>query len=40
MFQGEGLLAAIDVAKPGNSKMRQLYNITGFPTLYYYEYVY
>lgn len=36
-FQGEALLAAIDVAKPGNSKIRQMYNITGFPTLLYYE---
>ncbi|KOB69003.1 Uncharacterized protein OBRU01_17456 [Operophtera brumata] len=36
-LKGEALLAAIDVAKPGNSKIRQIYNITGFPTLYYYE---
>lgn len=36
-LKGEALLAAIDVAKPGNSKVRQLYNITGFPTLLYYE---
>ncbi|PZC76327.1 hypothetical protein B5X24_HaOG204774 [Helicoverpa armigera] len=36
-LKGESLLAAIDVAKPGNSKIRQLYNITGFPTLLYYE---
>ncbi|XP_063837294.1 protein disulfide-isomerase A5 isoform X1 [Ostrinia nubilalis] len=36
-LKGEALLAAIDVAKPGNSKIRQLYNITGFPTLLYYE---
>ncbi|XP_073954796.1 protein disulfide-isomerase A5 isoform X2 [Choristoneura fumiferana] len=36
-LRGEALLAAIDVAKPGNSKIRQIYNITGFPTLLYYE---
>ncbi|XP_022832782.1 protein disulfide-isomerase A5 isoform X2 [Spodoptera litura] len=36
-LKGESLLAAIDVSKPGNSKVRQLYNITGFPTLLYYE---
>ncbi|XP_072930576.1 protein disulfide-isomerase A5 [Epargyreus clarus] len=36
-LKGEALLAAIDVAKPGNSKVRQLYNITGFPTLMFYE---
>ncbi|KAJ2954256.1 hypothetical protein O0L34_g2505 [Tuta absoluta] len=36
-LKGEALLAAIDVAKPGNSKIRQVYNITGFPTMLYYE---
>ncbi|CAK1588630.1 unnamed protein product [Parnassius mnemosyne] len=36
-LKGEALLAAIDVSKPGNSQIRQLYNITGFPTLLYYE---
>ncbi|XP_075990887.1 protein disulfide-isomerase A5 [Anticarsia gemmatalis] len=36
-LKGESFLAAIDVAKPGNSKIRQMYNITGFPTLLYYE---
>ncbi|XP_030031135.2 protein disulfide-isomerase A5 isoform X1 [Manduca sexta] len=36
-LKGESILAAIDVAKPGNSKIRQIYNITGFPTLLYYE---
>ncbi|XP_048488599.1 protein disulfide-isomerase A5 isoform X2 [Plutella xylostella] len=36
-LKGEALLAAIDVAKPGNAKIRQLYNITGFPTLLYFE---
>ncbi|XP_013179210.1 PREDICTED: protein disulfide-isomerase A5 isoform X1 [Papilio xuthus] len=36
-LKGEALLAAIDVAKPGNSRIRQQYNITGFPTLLYYE---
>ncbi|CAH2034635.1 unnamed protein product, partial [Iphiclides podalirius] len=36
-LKGEALLAAIDLAKPGNSKLRQEYNITGFPTLLYYD---
>nr|XP_026500812.1 protein disulfide-isomerase A5 [Vanessa tameamea] len=36
-LKGEAYLAAIDVSKPGNSKIRQLYNITGFPTLLYFE---
>lgn len=36
-LKGEALLAAIDVARPGNSKVRQMYNITGFPTMLYYE---
>ncbi|KAM3968446.1 protein disulfide-isomerase A5 [Aphomia sociella] len=36
-LKGEAYLAAIDVAKPGNSKIRHVYNITGFPTLLYYE---
>lgn len=31
------LLAAIDVNRPENSVIRKLYNITGFPTLLYYE---
>ncbi|XP_034839340.1 protein disulfide-isomerase A5 isoform X1 [Maniola hyperantus] len=36
-LKGEAILAAIDVSKPGNSKIRQLYNITGFPTLLFFE---
>ncbi|CAH2103869.1 unnamed protein product [Euphydryas editha] len=36
-LKGEAFLAAIDVSKPGNSKIRQMYNITGFPTLLYFE---
>ncbi|GAB0097313.1 protein disulfide-isomerase A5 [Sergentomyia squamirostris] len=31
------ILAAIDVNRPENSVIRKLYNITGFPTLLYYE---
>lgn len=31
------VLAAIDVNRPENSVIRKLYNITGFPTLLYYE---
>lgn len=33
------VLAAIDVNKPENSVVRKQYNITGFPTLLYYEWV-
>ncbi|XP_050683298.1 protein disulfide-isomerase A5 isoform X2 [Leptidea sinapis] len=36
-LQSEAMLAAIDVSKPGNSKLRTEYNITGFPTILYYE---
>ncbi|XP_023938732.2 protein disulfide-isomerase A5 [Bicyclus anynana] len=36
-LKGEAILAAIDVSKPGNSKIRQLYNITGFPTLLFFD---
>ncbi|CAH2217411.1 jg19192, partial [Pararge aegeria aegeria] len=36
-LKGEAILAAIDVSKPGNSKIRQLYNITGFPTLLFFS---
>ncbi|VVD02782.1 unnamed protein product [Leptidea sinapis] len=35
--KSEAMLAAIDVSKPGNSKLRTEYNITGFPTILYYE---
>lgn len=31
------VLAAIDVNRPENSKMRRMFNITGFPTLIYFE---
>lgn len=31
------ILAAIDVNRPENSVIRKLYNISGFPTLLYYE---
>lgn len=34
---GESVLAAIDVNRPENSIVRTQYNITGFPTLLYYE---
>ncbi|XP_045458329.1 protein disulfide-isomerase A5 [Melitaea cinxia] len=36
-LKGEAFLAAMDVSKPGNSKIRQMFNITGFPTLLYFE---
>lgn len=31
------VLAAIDVNRPENSKVRRMFNITGFPTLIYFE---
>lgn len=31
------ILAAIDVNRPENSVVRKLYNITGFPTLLYFD---
>lgn len=31
------VLAAIDVNRPENSMIRKTYNITGFPTILYYE---
>lgn len=36
-LQGDGILAAIDVNRPENSVVRTQYNITGFPTLLYFE---
>lgn len=36
-LQGIGILAAIDVNRPENTIVRSQYNITGFPTLLYYE---
>lgn len=33
----KAILAAIDVNRPENSIIRKLYNISGFPTLLYYE---
>lgn len=31
------MLAAIDVNRPENSKVRRIFNITGFPTIIYFE---
>lgn len=36
-MKNKAVLAAIDVNRPENSAIRKLYNITGFPTLLYYE---
>jgi protein disulfide-isomerase/protein disulfide isomerase family A protein 5 len=36
-LKGIGIIAAIDVNKPENSPVRKHYNITGFPTLMYFE---
>lgn len=36
-LRGHSVLAAIDVNRPENSVIRTLYNITGFPTLLYYQ---
>lgn len=38
-LKGQGILAAIDVNRPENAAVRKFYNITGFPTLLYFEYV-
>ncbi|KAF2896663.1 hypothetical protein ILUMI_09512 [Ignelater luminosus] len=35
-LQGHSVLAAIDVNRPENAVIRTQYNITGFPTLFYY----
>lgn len=36
-LKSDYVLAAIDVNRPENSKIRKMYNITGFPTLMYFE---
>nr|XP_034307085.1 protein disulfide-isomerase A5-like isoform X1 [Crassostrea gigas] len=36
-LKGQAILAGIDVDKPHQMELRQEYNITGFPTLYYFE---
>ncbi|KRT80104.1 Thioredoxin [Oryctes borbonicus] len=36
-LNGEAILAAIDVNRPENAVIRTQYNISGFPTLLYYE---
>ncbi|CAG4955451.1 unnamed protein product [Colias eurytheme] len=36
-LKGEAMLAAIDVSKPDNAKIRVEFNITGFPTIFFYE---
>ncbi|XP_046390682.1 protein disulfide-isomerase A5 [Ischnura elegans] len=36
-LKGHSILAAIDVNRPENAVLRQQYNITGFPTLLYFE---
>ncbi|GLV40971.1 uncharacterized protein CBL_04495 [Carabus blaptoides fortunei] len=36
-LRGHSVLAAIDVNRPENSVIRTQYNITGFPTLLYYQ---
>lgn len=33
------VLAAIDLNRPENAALRRQYNISGFPTLLYFEYV-
>lgn len=37
MLKPNHILAAIDVNRPENSIVRKLYNITGFPTLLYFD---
>lgn len=36
-LKGHSIIAAIDVNRPENAVIRTQYNITGFPTLLYYE---
>lgn len=36
-LKDEAVLAAIDVNRPENTVLRTHYNITGFPTLLYFE---
>ena len=36
-LKGHSILAAIDVNRPENAVIRQQYNITGFPTMLYFE---
>jgi protein disulfide-isomerase/protein disulfide isomerase family A protein 5 len=36
-LKGHSVLAAVDVNRPENAIIRQQYNITGFPTMLYFE---
>lgn len=36
-LKSDYILAAIDVNRPENSKLRKMFNITGFPTIIYFE---
>jgi len=36
-MKGEAILAALDASKPENSPISRLYNVTGFPTLLYFN---
>lgn len=36
-LQGHSVLAAIDVNRPENTVVRSHYNVTGFPTLLYFQ---
>ena len=36
-IKGSGILAALDVTRPENNIISRKYNITGFPTLLYFE---
>jgi thiol-disulfide isomerase/thioredoxin len=36
-LQGEAVMAAIDVNRPENSAVRQIFNISGFPTMLYFR---
>jgi protein disulfide-isomerase/protein disulfide isomerase family A protein 5 len=36
-LRGQAVLAAIDVNRPENSAVRQLYNISGFPTMLFFQ---
>lgn len=36
-LKGQSVMAAIDVNRPENSGVRKKYNITGFPTMLYFQ---
>lgn len=39
-LRGEAVMAAIDVNRPENAAVRQIFNISGFPTMLYFRYIF